>query len=176
DVALEAASAQELLDGTLTSGLLPEALEDQGRPDAPGGDGGELPLGVGREEQDRSGQACTRGQEGVETAVLLELIESSQGGDDPLSGATVLPAILDEREVGAWAGGLGREEHGSLTVGDTMIIRQIGGFSRTFWCRRGTRIGAPERSPAHHQRSYVENRAATVKKKLGRGTGDPHQC
>ena len=32
---------------------------------------------------------------------LLELIESSQGGDDPLSGASVLPAVLDDLEVGA---------------------------------------------------------------------------
>src|SRR3954454_17886391 len=51
-------------------------------------------------------------------------------------------------------------------LGDTMIIRQISGFSKTVRCWRGTRIGALVRSPAHHQKSYVENRAATVKKKL----------
>src|SRR3954453_15748771 len=50
-------------------------------------------------------------------------------------------------------------------LGDTMIIRQISGFSKTVRCWRGTRIGALVRSPAHHQKSYVENRAATVKKK-----------
>ena len=101
DVALEAASLQELLDGPLAPGLLPESLEDQGGPDASGGDGGELPFGVGREQQYGLGQACPRGQEGIESSVLLELIESSQGGDDPLSGASVLPAVLDDLEVGA---------------------------------------------------------------------------
>ena len=33
DVELEAASFQELLDDVLTAGLLPEPLEDEGRPD-----------------------------------------------------------------------------------------------------------------------------------------------
>ena len=101
DVALEAASDQELLDDPLAPGLLPESLEDQGRPDALGGDGGKLPFGVGREQQYGLGQACPRDQEGIELTGLLELIESSQGDDDPLSGASVLPAVLDDLEVGA---------------------------------------------------------------------------
>jgi hypothetical protein len=46
-----------------------------------------------------------------------------------------------------------------------MIIGQTSGFSRTIWQWRGTRITAPLRSSAHHQRSYVENRGATVEKK-----------
>ena len=101
DVELEAASLQELLDDPLAAGLLPEALEDQGGSDASGGDGGELSLGVGREQQDGLGQACARGEEGIELAVLLELIETPQGGDDPLAGSAVLPAVLDDLEVGA---------------------------------------------------------------------------
>lgn len=47
-----------------------------------------------------------------------------------------------------------------------MIIRHDAGFSRSSRRRRGTRIIAPVRSPAHHQRSYVENRGATVEDKL----------
>ena len=57
DVALEAASVQELLDDPLASGLLPEPLEDQGGSDASGGDGRELCLGVSGDEEDGLGQA-----------------------------------------------------------------------------------------------------------------------
>ena len=117
DVELEAASLQQLLDDPLAAGLLPEPLEDQGGSDVPGGDGGELSLGVGREEEDGLGQACARDQEGIELPGLLELIESPQGGDDPLAGSPVLPAVLDDLEVGAWSGRLGAEEHGALVVG-----------------------------------------------------------
>ena len=57
DVGLEPAPVEESLEDPLAPGLLPEALEDQGRSDAPGGDGGELALGVSGEEQDGLGQA-----------------------------------------------------------------------------------------------------------------------
>ena len=101
DVELEVAPVQELLDDPLASGLLPEPLEDQGGSDAPGGDGGELSLGVGREQEDGLGQPCPRDQQGVELSGLLELIESPQRGDDPLAGSSVLPAVLNDLEVGA---------------------------------------------------------------------------
>ena len=117
DVELEAASLQELLDDPSAAGLLPEPLEDQGGSDAAGGDGGELPLGVSREEQDGLGQASARDQQGVELSGLLELVESPEGGDDPLPGSSVLPAVLDDLEVGACAGLLGAEEHGAPVVG-----------------------------------------------------------
>ena len=78
---------------------------------------GSLPWACAESSEDRLGQAGARDQQGVELAALLELIESPQGGDDPLPGAAVLPAVLDDLEVGAWAGGLGAEEHGALRVG-----------------------------------------------------------
>ena len=116
DVELEAASLQELLDDVAAAGLLPEPLEDQGGSDAPGGDGGELPLGVGREEEDGLGEAGARDQQGVELSGLLELVESPECGDDPLPGSSVLPAVLDDLEVGASAGLLGAEEHGAPVI------------------------------------------------------------
>jgi hypothetical protein len=99
EVELEAASLQELLDDVAAAGLLPEPLEDQGGPDAACGDGGDLSLGVGREEEDGLGQASAGGQEGVELSGLLELVESPECGDDPLFGSSVLPAVLDDLEV-----------------------------------------------------------------------------
>lgn len=53
-------------------------------------------------------------EEGVELAGLLEEIKPSQGGDDPLSRASAFPAVLNDLEVGACAGGLGTKEHGDL--------------------------------------------------------------
>ena len=51
EVELVSSRAQESLDDVLAAGELPEPLEEEGRPDAPGGDGGEVSLGVGREQQ-----------------------------------------------------------------------------------------------------------------------------
>jgi hypothetical protein len=117
DIELEPPPVQQLLDDPLAPCLSPEPLEDEGGPDAPGGDGGQLPLGVSREQEDGLGQAGARDQQGVELSGLLELVESPQGDDDPLPWSAALPAVLDDREVGAWAGGLGAEEHGALVVG-----------------------------------------------------------
>jgi hypothetical protein len=117
DVKLETASLQELLDDPLAPGLLPETLEDEGGSDASGGDGRELSLGVSGEEEDGLSQPCARDQQGVELATLLQLVESSQGGEDPLAGPSVLPAVLNALERGAWAGGLRAEEPGALVVG-----------------------------------------------------------
>ena len=117
DVALEAASVQGLLDSPLAPRLSPEPLEDEGGSDAAGGDGRELSLGVSGEEEDGLSQPSARGEQGVELTTLLQLVESSQGGDDALAGSSVLPAVLNDLEIGAWAGGLGAEEHGALVVG-----------------------------------------------------------
>ena len=103
-----------LLDHVLTTGLLPEPLEDQGRPDVPDRDGPEPALGMLGEQQDGSCQASSRGEQSVELAALLGLIEPPQSGEDPLPGASALPAVLDDLEVGAGSGGLGAEKHGAL--------------------------------------------------------------
>src|SRR6185437_3109001 len=117
DVALEAAAVEQSLDDPPAAGLSPEPLEDEGRPDASGSDGGQSPLGMGREQEDGVGQAGARGEQGIELAGLLELVEPSEGCEDPLAWSSALPAVLDDLEVGAWSGGLGAEEHGALVVG-----------------------------------------------------------
>src|SRR3954471_12571769 len=62
EVELEAASLQESLDDPLAAGLSPEPLKDEGGADAAGGDGGELPFGVSREQQDGLSQTGARDQ------------------------------------------------------------------------------------------------------------------
>jgi hypothetical protein len=69
------------------------------------------------EEEDGLSEAGARDQEGIKLSGLLELVESPEGGDDPLAGPSVLPVVLDDLEVGACSGGLGSEEHGVLVFG-----------------------------------------------------------
>ena len=91
------------------------ALEDQGRSDAAGGDGRKLSLGVsGEEEETGPGEPRTSRLRVVRSAGVDRVV---QGGDDPLSWSSVLPAVLDDLEVGACAGVLGAEEDGALVVG-----------------------------------------------------------
>jgi hypothetical protein len=106
-----------LLDHLPAAGLLPEPLEGEGGTDAAGGDGGDVSFGVSGEEEDRLSPPCARGEQGVELATLLQLVEPPQGGEDPLAGPPVHPAVLDDLEVGARPGGLGAEEHGALVLG-----------------------------------------------------------
>ena len=117
DGELEAATLQQLLDHMLAASQLPEPLEDQGRADVPDRDGRELALGMLGEHEDRASQAGSGDEQGVELAALLELIEPSQGGDDPLPGAPPLPAVLNDLEVGTRSRGFRTEEHGALQCG-----------------------------------------------------------
>jgi hypothetical protein len=108
---------EELIDHVLTAGLLPKPLKDQSRTNAAAGVGRELPLGMVGQDQDRLGQAGTGDEQSVKLSALLEFVKPSQGGDDSLSGATALPAVLDDLEIGPWSRGLGAEEHGILLYG-----------------------------------------------------------
>src|SRR5262245_52214475 len=94
DIELEAARVQEALDDRPAAGLLPEPLEDEGGSDPAGDDGGQLALGVSGEQEDRLGQPGPRGQQGVELAGLLELVEPPERGEDSLPRSAVLPAVL----------------------------------------------------------------------------------
>src|SRR6516165_7231104 len=114
DGELMAATLEELSDHMLAAGLLPEPLEDQPRADAAAGVGREPPPGMVGQDQDRLGQAGPGDQQGLELTALLELVESPQGGHDALPGAAVLPAVLDDLEVGTRSRGLGAEEQGVL--------------------------------------------------------------
>ena len=101
DGELIVAALEELTDHMPTAGLLLEPLEDQSRTDAAAGVGREFPLGMVCQDQDRLGPAGTGDEQSVKLSAALELIKPSQGGDDPLPGATTLPAVLDDLEVGA---------------------------------------------------------------------------
>jgi hypothetical protein len=114
DGELIVAAFEELTDHVLAAGLLPESLKDQSRTDAAAGVGREFPLDMVSQDQDRLGQAGTGDEQSVELSASLEFIKPPQGGDDPLTGATTFPAVLNDLEIGPWPRGLGAEEHGIL--------------------------------------------------------------
>src|SRR3954462_2116006 len=74
----EAAPPQPWADGAPAAGGLPEPLEDQGRADVPDRDGRQPALGVLGDEQNRTGQPSAGGEQRVELAGLLELIEPAE--------------------------------------------------------------------------------------------------
>jgi hypothetical protein len=84
DGELEAPTFQQLPDDVPAAGELPEPLEDQGRADVPDRDGRQLALGVLGDQQDGTRQAGPGGEQRVELAALLKLIEPPEGGDDAL--------------------------------------------------------------------------------------------
>ena len=130
DVEAEAAPCQQGGQDVVAAGLLPEALKDQRRADAAGGDGRQLAVGMSRQQQGLLGEAGAGGEQGVELARGLEQVQASEGGKDALFGLAVIPVVLDELEVAAWPGGFDAEEQGGLGKRDTMMIGDNTGNSR----------------------------------------------
>ena len=86
---------------------------------------------MGSEQEHVLGEACPRGQERIELAGLLKLIESSEGDEDLLASFAVLAGVLDDLEVLPGSGLFDAEEHGGLLQRDTaMIPRQLAISSR----------------------------------------------
>ena len=66
------------------------------------------------EHQQLVGKACSGGEQGIDLAAGLQLVEAAQGGQDGLLGAAIAPVVFDELEIGAWSGLFGAEEHVEL--------------------------------------------------------------
>ena len=113
---------EQLGQDVVTAGQMPGAVEEERGSDAAGGEDGKLSVAVGSEQQGVLRETGAGGEQGVELAGLLELVESSEGGEDPLAGAAPVPGVLDELEVLAGPGGFDAEEHGALANRDTMRI------------------------------------------------------
>ena len=80
-------------------------------------DGGRIAAAMGSEDQGGLGELGAGLQQAVELSALLQLVEPPDGGDDPLSAAAVLPAVLDDLQIDVRAGSFLAEEHGGLRAG-----------------------------------------------------------
>ena len=92
--------------------MIPEALEHERRCDALDRLGLEPSAGGVLDDSDAVGESAEALEDGVDVALCLELIESSDGGDDALSDGSVFPAVFDDLEVTSCAGLLCAYEHG----------------------------------------------------------------
>jgi hypothetical protein len=116
DREFETPFAQKRCQDRPAAALFPEPLEDQDRTQAPAARRRQASLGVLRQDQELVGEAGPGVEQAVDGAALLEIVESSQGGEDALARSAVLPVVFDDLEIGAWAGLLGAEEHGCLAL------------------------------------------------------------
>jgi hypothetical protein len=89
DVEAEAAVAEELAENGLATGIAPQAFEDKDGTEPLDGQGWQGAVVMGGEEDRLLGKACAGGEETFESSILLEVIESPEGGDDALMGAAV---------------------------------------------------------------------------------------
>src|SRR5262245_45333476 len=128
----------------LAAGLLPQPLADESGADALAGDDGRLAVGVGGEQEGMLGEASAGGEQGVELAGGLQMVEAAEGGEDALAGTAALTGVLDDLHVAARAGRFDAEEQGALGNRDTMIVAGEIGKSRPVHAeappRRGTRF------------------------------------
>ena len=121
-----------------TARLLPKSLEEQGRADVTGGDDGQAALGMSGEQEEGLGEAGPGKEQSIQLAVLDELIQATQRGDDLLARLAVFPAVFHDLQVGAGARLLGAEEHGALGLRHHENSSVIGNCKAIF-ARRGTR-------------------------------------
>jgi hypothetical protein len=119
------------VDDGLAAGVAPEALENEGRSKATGADDGSLAVLVGGQEEDVFGEACARGEQGIELSGALQVVEATEGGEDALANTAVLAGVLDDLQVVPGAGLFDAEEHGDLGKRDTTrLAKQTGQSSR----------------------------------------------
>src|SRR6516165_2570729 len=161
----EVALSEELLQDGLTAGLAPQAFEEQARTEGTGGEYGHAALGLSGQQHQGLGEACAGDEEGIELAAGLELVEPSECGEDVLAGAAVFPAVFDQLQVGAWAGLLGAEEHGSLWIRDTWKLACFRVRSRSISRWRGTMLLASAGSAPCRQRTCDDSAGKSVEEK-----------
>ncbi len=116
--------ARQALDHASAARLVPQPLERQRRPEAPGRDNLRL-AAVERVEHDRLvGKARPRAQQPLQLPALLQLVDPPQGGDNLLAYRRPLASTFDDLQIGATCRGLPAEIHGGEPRDDSMWCAQ----------------------------------------------------
>ena len=106
------APAGQLIDHCAAAGLLPQALENERRPDAARRENLRI-AAIERVQHDRLfGEPRARAQQPLQLAALPQILDPSQRRDHLLANRSAFPPALDDLEVGAAACGLLAEIHG----------------------------------------------------------------
>ena len=107
----------QVFDHRPAAGLGPQALEHQGRPDAPDRCG-RVVVRRGHHHRARR-EARPRAHQPLQLPARLERIQSAEGGDHPLVDLAADPPALGDLEIDASAGDLLAEVHARLHVART---------------------------------------------------------
>jgi hypothetical protein len=99
EIKLERAFAGQSADHPPAAGLLPQPFESERRAELAGRHfGGFAPL-VGGQHRGTVGKARAGAQQPVEGAVLRQLVDPAEGGDDRLARLAVDALVLDDLEI-----------------------------------------------------------------------------
>jgi len=85
------------------------------------------------DQENMFGEPRTGGEQRIELAGLLELIESAEGSEDALADAAIGAGVFDDLQIPARSGWFDAEEHGDLGNRDTTIITGILKISREYY-------------------------------------------
>jgi hypothetical protein len=102
----------EVFDDLPAAGLLPQALKDERRPNAPRRTRCDTAGGDGVDDNRLGGEARARTQQALQLAALAQVLDAAEGGDDLLAHRGAFAAAFDDLKIGAAAGGLLAEIHG----------------------------------------------------------------
>ena len=107
------AGAGEVFDDFPAAGLLPQSFERQRRPDAPRRTRRRLAGGDGVDDDRLGGEARARAQQPLQLPALAQILDAAERGDDLLAHCRALAPAFDDLQIGAAAGGLLAEIHGT---------------------------------------------------------------
>ena len=117
------ASARQLRDRRATTGLLPQPLEHQRRPDPAHSDLEGCVIAGRAQDHGLRRKARARTQQPLQLAAGLQLLETSQRRDHLLAHLVAIAAALDDLQIGAPGRGLAAEVHRELR----MLVRTQSG-------------------------------------------------
>src|SRR5215831_7195398 len=109
-------------DHRRTAALPPQPFKDQRRTELAGGDGGRVALLIRGQHDGAAGKARRRAQSPVEGAVLRQLIDAAEGGDDGVARFAGDAVVLDNLEIFGAAGDFAAKEHAGVCVSTTTFI------------------------------------------------------
>ena len=114
EIELEFPLAGQFANHAPATGLLPQPFEGEGRAELAGHHFGGLAPLVGGQHYGTMGKARARAQQPVEGAVLRQLIDPAEGGDNRLARLAVDALVLNDLQIFGAPGALVTEEHGGL--------------------------------------------------------------
>ena len=117
EVKLEAAPLEQGAQRLRDAALLPQTAEDQVRSDAAHGHRLGFTGRVGVQHGQALALAQARAHQPIQLAALLQQIQSTQGGNDPLADFLPFPDAVRDLEVTVRTGGFDAEEPGRISLG-----------------------------------------------------------